>query len=353
MRLCLVGDIFDLVRAPDWLGRRAKPYHPPSEEQAEVVLQAVESTIAAERRFFDAVRGKVAEGALEVDYLLGNHDRLLAHAPAARAAVRRALGLAGGDDPFPSRLVFPEERVLAYHGHGVDAVCHEPDGAAPLGDLLASELIVRFPVEIRRVLEVSHPSLDDIDDVRPVLAVPAWVRSLAEGEPRHVARVVARVWRDLIEEFLENPYAKDWMRSHHRPLKLDLAQRVKLLLALSARAKQRDEPRLTQLYYLLFRLIDVRLARAAVKELEKREHRGLSYVVNGHTHFAGMKPLGVIQGQSACYFNTGTWRTLHQLGNVARGRPAFMAYDAAAYLVFFGKGDPLERKFEWWQGAGG
>ncbi|BDG10388.1 hypothetical protein [Anaeromyxobacter paludicola] len=330
-----------------------KPYHPPSPEQAAVVLEAVEATIAAERRFFDALRGKVEDGTLEVHYLLGNHDRLLAHAPAARAAVRRALGLPGGEAALPTRMIFPEERVLAYHGHTVDAVCHEPDGSAPLGDLLASELIVRFPVEIRRALQVEQASLDDIDDVRPVLAVPAWVRTLAEGEPRQVARVVARVWRDLIEEFLENPFVKDWMKAHHRPLKLDLAQRVKLLLALSARAKQRDEPRLTQLYYLLFRLIDVRLAKAAVKELEKREHRGLSYVVNGHTHFAGMKPLGVVQGESACYFNTGTWRTLHQLGNVARGRPSFLAYDAAAYLVFFGPGDPLGRRFEWWQGAGG
>jgi hypothetical protein len=38
---------------------------------------------------------------------------------------------------------------------------------------------------------------------------------------------------------------------------------------------------------------------------------------------------------------------------VARGKPAFLAYDAAAYLVFFDRDDPLERTFEWWQGAGG
>ena len=46
-------------------------------------------------------------------------------------------------------------------------------------------------------------------------------------------------------------------------------------------------------------------------------------------------------------------RSIDQLGNVAHGHPAFLAYDAAAYLLFFDRGDPLGRTFEWWQGAGG
>jgi hypothetical protein len=64
-----------------------------------------------------------------------------------------------------------------------------------------------------------------------------------------------------------------------------------------------------------------------------------------------MTPLGRINGKSACYFNIGTWRTVHQFGHVARREPAFLAYDAMAYLVFFPKGDALGRHFEWWQGA--
>jgi UDP-2,3-diacylglucosamine pyrophosphatase LpxH len=353
VRLCLVGDIFDLVRAPDWLRLPVKPYHPPSPELAREVAAIVARTLECERDFAAAIRSKVEEGALEVHYLLGNHDRLLAHAPDARALIRHGFGMPGGSDPFPTSIVFREEGVLAYHGHNVDALCHDPSGAAPLGDLVAAELIVPFPDRIRRFLGVEDPHLDDIDDVRPVLAVPSWVRQLAREESRDLSAAVLHVWRELVESFLENPYVKDWFLGHHRRYKLDFAQRVRLLLALSARAKPRDEPRLGQLYYLLFRLIDVRFARAAVEELEKPEHRGLSYVVNGHTHFAAMKPLGLVGGRPACYFNTGTWRTLHQLGNVARGRPAFVAYDAAAYLVFFGRGDPLGRTFEWWQGATG
>jgi UDP-2,3-diacylglucosamine pyrophosphatase LpxH len=353
VRLCLVGDIFDLVRAPQWLDSAVRPYAGPSPELARQVKRVVDATLEADRPFFEAVHRKVEQGALEIDYILGNHDRLLEHAPAARAAIRAAFGLAGGDAPFPASIVFPRERVLAYHGHTVDLLCHEPDGSAPLGDVIASELIVRFPVEIQRRVEVADPTLADIDDVRPILAVPGWVRAVTVGERRDLARVVGRVWRDLVDAFLANAWVRDWMKDHHQPLKLDFAQRVKLLLALSARAKPRDEPRLTQLYYLLMKLLDARFARNAIRALEQREHRSLRFVVNGHTHFAAMAPLGLVNGQTAVYFNTGTWRQLRHLGNVARGRPAFLAYDAAAYLVFFDPDDPLGRTFEWWQGAGG
>ncbi len=353
VRLCLVGDIFDLVRAPEWLASGLKPYAEPSPALAAQAKAIVEASLEADRAFFEAVRKKVGEGVLEVEYILGNHDRLLAHAPVARAAIRAALGMKGGDAPFPFSLAFPEQGVLAYHGHTVDLLCHEPDGGPPLGDVIATELIVRFPAEIRRRVELPDPRLDDIDDVRPILAVPGWVRTVAREEPKFLSDVVGRVWRELVDEFLANAWVRTWMKDHHRALKFDFAQRVKLFLALSARARPRDEPRLTQLYYVLMKLLDVRFAKTALKALEQREHRGLRFVVNGHTHFAGMTPLGLVNGKPGCYFNTGTWRQLRQLGNVARGRPAYLAYDAASFLVFFDEDDPLERTFEWWQGAGG
>src|SRR6516165_860346 len=181
VHLCLVGDIFDLVRAPQWLGSPVRPYGEPSQELAAQVKAIVDATVEADRPFFEKVQAKVAEGTLEIHYLLGNHDRLLAYAPAARAAVRTALGMKGGDAPLPEELVFPEHGVLAYHGHHADLLCYEPDGSAPLGD---------------------------IDDVRPILAVPGWVRATARERPQFLSEVVGRVWRDLVEEFLEEPWVK-------------------------------------------------------------------------------------------------------------------------------------------------
>src|SRR6266508_2572901 len=60
-RLCLVGDIFDLLRAPAWLGSKIRPYAEPSPEQAAKAKAIVEATLEADRSFLDAVRRKLEE----------------------------------------------------------------------------------------------------------------------------------------------------------------------------------------------------------------------------------------------------------------------------------------------------
>ena len=61
--------------------------------------------------------------------------------------------------------------------------------------------------------------------------------------------------------------------------------------------------------------------------------------------------LGRIDGHPAVYFNTGTWRAVHQIGHDLGGRPSFLPYDAMSYLVFFPSDDKLNREYEWWTGA--
>ena len=349
--LCFVGDLFDVVRSEDWARSPLRPYHAPDAPLAAAVDQLIARTLESEAPFFSALKRRVDSGELDIQYIVGNHDRLLHHAPAARARIRAALGMAGGDAPFPTELRFPEHGVLAYHGHVVDPLCFDPDGGAPLSDMIASELIIRFPHEIRRTLEVDHPHLDDIDDVRPITAVPTWVRTLTRRGDLSTRDQVARVWSGLVEDFLGNGHVKDWFKDHHRKFRVDFPQKVKLLLALSTRRRSGDDSKLSALSELVFRLMDVKFAKAGLKTLERSENRGLRYVVNGHTHFAGMRPLGMLGGKPGCYFNVGTWRPLHQLGSLSPGKPAFLASDAMAYLVFFPKGDPLHRQLEWWQGA--
>ena len=281
------------------------------------------ATVGRTDRSSEAVRKKVAEGVLEVHYVLGEKPTACSSTPGgAGGAGRRSARRAATPAPDPAR---PSQAhaVLAYHDHTVDLLCHEPDGQAPLGDVIASELIIRFPGEIRRRVELPDPRLDDIDDVRPILAVPGWVRSgVAREEPWFLSEVVGKVWRDLVDEFLANPWVRGWMREHHRSLKLDFAQRVKLLLALSARSRPRDR-RLTPLYYLLMRG-HRRASRGRRSDaLEQKEHRGLRFVVNGHTHFAAMTPLGLVNGSQAAFTSTpARGGSSRQLGTVARaGRP--------------------------------
>lgn len=136
---------------------------------------------------------------------------------------------------------------------------------------------------------------------------------------------------------------------NHKLFRFDFAQKMKVLLAMSARRGLREESRFTAAHDVLFRLLDTKFSGTAAKKLGQKGNERMRFVVNGHTHFANMTPLGTLNGARACYFNVGTWRTVHQLGH--EGTASFMAFDAMGYLAFFGKDDPMGRELEWWQGA--
>ncbi|NOY91591.1 MAG: hypothetical protein GXP55_10355 [Deltaproteobacteria bacterium] len=349
--ICFVGDLFDLVRSPRWLDGAFRPYHDPDTHVQAVVLEIVERIVAREQGFFDAIRRRVEEGGLEVSYLLGNHDRLFAHCPEARRVAWRALTGRDEDVEFRTEQVFPDHGVLAYHGHLGDPVNESLDGGGTIGDALGVELITRFPRMMRRIVgEEGSAILEDIDDVRPIYAVPSWVRHVGVVQ-KALLRPVNRTWAGLVEDFLSKRFVRQWIRSQRKGFRLDTGKKLELMLQLSTKrlvARGQDQ-RLTKLYKVVQHGFDGRMAARAVEQLSAK--KGLRFVVNGHSHFASMVPLGSIDGRPAAYFNTGTWRTVHQIGNALGGRPSFLAYDAMTYLVFFPSGDPLGRDYEWWTGA--
>jgi UDP-2,3-diacylglucosamine pyrophosphatase LpxH len=350
--LVFVGDLFDIVRSPRWFEGTRRPYQVPSPATVAVVEAIVDATLDREREFFSLLRGHVERGALRVSYILGNHDRLLRHAPQARRRVWKAMTGRDEEIEFPGEKIFPEHRVLAHHGHTGDFICYGREGAAPIGDAIGVELIVRFPPLLRDRVPVDPVELEDIDDVRPIYAVPAWVRQLGEYR-RGILRPLTETWSQLVEDFLDNPFVKDWIKAQHRTLALDPGKQLRLLLELSTgriMGKAQDK-RMTQIYKMFQHTFDGRFARRAADRLSEPKYRGLQYVVNGHSHFPSMTPLGNINGQPSVYFNTGTWRTVHQIGTHMEGRPTFLPYDAMTYLVFFPDGDALGRDYEWWTGA--
>jgi UDP-2,3-diacylglucosamine pyrophosphatase LpxH len=344
--LVFVGDVFDIVRSPLWLAGAARPYDEPGPEMVAVVERIVDGILAREQEFAAAIRARVADGSLELRYILGNHDRLLAHAPRARRKIWKAFTGRDEDAEFPGELVFPEHGVIAFHGHRTDFVCHEPDGAAPIGDAIGIDLIVRFPHDVRAAAGQPLPEMDDIDDVRPIFAVPAWVRTFS-AEHEGLIPTLSKTWKSVVEDFLDNDFVRRWMRVH----RLSEAKKLQLLLQLSTGKvlRRTSDHRFAQLYKFFQHLFDGKFAQNAAKLLQKKQ--GLRYVVNGHSHFASMVPLGQIDGDPACYFNTGTWRTVHQMGRLLEGRPAFLPYDSMSYLVFFPEGDEMRRNYEWWTGA--
>jgi UDP-2,3-diacylglucosamine pyrophosphatase LpxH len=348
--LCFVGDLLDIVRSPSWFDAGMRPYDDPSPRLAAHIDAITKNVVEREAGFFTAIRKRVESGELSVSYVLGNHDRLLRFAPAARARLWKALTGKDETPHFPDELHFPEHKVLAYHGHRTDAVNFHPEAAGTIGDAIGCDLIVGFPRTVRAVTGQSHPELDDIDDVRPIYAVPAWVRHFGMFHP-DLLSTVQRTWTDLVDGFLSGGFVNQWLKDTHRPFRLDTALKLKILFGLSTKrivAKGSDR-RLTELYKVMQHSFDGKMAGQACAQLEKRSH--VQYVVNGHSHFANMKPLGNHNGKPAVYFNTGTWRSVHQIGHGIGGRPTFLPYDAMSYLVFFPSGDSLGRDYEWWTGA--
>lgn len=348
--LCFVGDLFDIVRSPSWLEADVRPYDDPEAGVIARVETIVDGVLSREAAFFKAIRDRVERGELEIHYVLGNHDRLLRFAPRARRSIWRALTGKDEDVDFPAELVFPEHEVLAYHGHLSDAVNYDPEGAGTLGDAIGCELIVGFPRAVRLATESPHPELDDIDDVRPIYAVPAWVRHFGMFHPE-ILPTIHHTWTGLVEGFLDRSFVRGWLRQKHRTFAFDTSVKLRILLELSTKkiiAKGSDR-RLTELYKFMQHGFDGKMSKLAASQIEARKH--VRYVVNGHSHFASMTPLGNVDGKPAVYFNTGTWRSVHQIGHGIGGRPTFLHYDAMSYLVFFPKGDTLGRDFEWWNGS--
>ncbi len=349
--LCFVGDLFDLVRSPSWFDGAYRPYHEPSPGLAAKIEAIIDQILVREEPFFSAIRERVESGALKIHYVLGNHDRLLRYAPEARRKVWKALTGEDRDVEFPTQMRFPDHGVIAYHGNASDSVNYDADGGATIGDAIGSELITRFPRSVRLLTGEAHAELDDIDDVRPVYAVPAWVRQLGVLNPA-LLRPVNETWSGLVESFLSRSFVKGWMKEHKRNrFALGEATKLKLLLELSTRkvvAKGSDK-RLTELYKFLQHGFDGKMSKHGVGVLA--DNPGFNYIVNGHSHFATMVPLGNVGGKPAVYFNTGTWRSVHQIGHGLGGRPTFLPYDAMSYLVFFPDGDELGRAYEWWTGA--
>jgi UDP-2,3-diacylglucosamine pyrophosphatase LpxH len=350
--LCVVGDLFDLVRSPSWFGGRHRPYHGASTNGVvKAVETIVDETIKREQPFFDALEAKIKSGELTFHYVVGNHDRLLLTAPAAQKRIAEALGLPGL--VLHRELEFPDHGVLAYHGNVGDPINASPEGDATIGDAIGSELILKFPRKLRAMVGEDHPGIeevDDIDDVRPVYAVPAWVRQQSVVR-KELLRPMSEVWSEVVDEFLSIDFVRDWLGQQRKTFSLDLGKKLRLLLELSRNkviAHGSDE-RLTQIYRFIQHGFDGKMSALAASELQKR--RGLRFVVNGHSHFPSMQPLGRIDGKPAVYFNTGTWRAVHQIGHDLGGRPSFLAYDAMTYVVFFPSDDPLGRDYEWWTGA--
>jgi hypothetical protein len=92
----------------------------------------------------------------------------------------------------------------------------------------------------------------------------------------------------------------------------------------------------------------------ALTEQDFRNRRA-KHIVYGHTHRAEVVPLdasyadGFVLHQT--YFNSGTWRRVHEQTRLAPREHEFIAADTLSYLAFFKDDQRSGRPYETWTGT--
>jgi hypothetical protein len=196
--------------------------------------------------------------------------------------------------------------------------------------------------------------LREIDHLRPLLLIPAWIEGLLERTcPQPAVRKrVKTIWDRLTDDLLSSQFVR------HR----DVSSPVELVdgLARALRFSKRLSTGWT--HATLDWLRQVRGASSdsyAIHALVEQDFRNrrARHVVFGHTHTPEIVPLDASYAEGyvldQVYFNAGTWRRVHRQTQFAPGEHEFIAADTLGYLAFYQGDERKGRSFETWTGSMG
>lgn len=306
---------------------------------------------------------------VRIHYMVGNHDWFY-HLPGKayhqiRQGVVDAIGLANpANKPFPHdpgesaaiSKVMADHQVFARHGDIYDPFNFEEQrDASSLGDAIVVDLLNRFPAEVKKRLGKNLPEatlrgLQELDNVRPLPRIPIWITGLLSRtcpDPL-VKRDVKRIWNELADQFSESEFVK--ARDTWRPLELvdhlQAVLRFSTLMSLSTVGKLAAKAGgLTE---------ESSYAKFALQEREFRSRRA-RFFVYGHTHHHEIVPLDSSYTEAGrldqIYFNSGTWRRVHEQTVSDPSEQEFASWNVMTYLAFFQGDERLGRNFECWSGS--
>lgn len=396
--LVLLGDILDVIRSTKWLESSIRPwddfysssYKSRVKEISDDILKHNTGSLAILKSLTreggvhipPAVNKKPDHEtrdrcgvAVKIHYLVGNHDWFY-HLPGTdyddiRRSVVETLGLANvPTEPFlhdpqePTkqgeviRQLFEEHRVFARHGDIFDSFNYDQEhgrDASSLGDAIVVELLNRFPRNVANDLGDRLPKetiegLKEIDNVRPLPLIPAWIEGLLRRTvpDKSLAREVKGVWDTLVDEFLDIPF----VRQRDRPFHVDLVDSMEAALKISKGLSMGFLSKIAA--SMSKRGKEESLSGHAVRERDFKSRRA-DYVVYGHTHHAEVVPLDTVHLGSRVsrqiYFNSGTWRRVHELASFDPQELEFLDWNVMTYLCFFQADERRGRPFEAWSGS--
>ncbi len=390
--LLLLGDVLDVIRSTQWLGSQVRPWDDTKSPQLfEIVSRITGEILGKNEQALGEFRKLAQQGIflppatregrpadeetlsvpVRIHYMVGNHDWFY-HLPGEqynrlRRQIVTHLGLATyADAPFPHEIwesnelvqVMRRHKVFARHGDVYDPFNFEGDrDASSLGDVIVLELLNRFGVRVARQLGDELPSstlagLLEIDNIRPLLMIPVWIDGLLERScPQpSIRKEVKRIWDELADEFLEHPFVLQ--RDTWCPV--DIVDGLQKALKFSQRLSVGWASWIAQWIAELRGANQNSYFQHALAEQDFRNRRA-KHIVYGHTHQAEVVPLdasfadGYVLHQA--YFNSGTWRRVHQQTQFAPRDHEFIAADTMTYLAFFKDDERSGRPYETWTGT--
>lgn len=407
--LVLAGDIFDLHRTGLWFWENptgARPYvstadvASPLEAMILRILQGITTEqgvkdvlaalrlLAQGRYLDDAGNERPFPVPVQLHYLPGNHDRMANATPAIRRAVREALGLPAGDDPFPHVLSFPAEQAMVRHGHEYDFTnfatdhretaefpLHLPTAQyqeAPFGDFATVDVASRLPFMFRRhygdgriladeTLRALYLRLLEFDDLRPLTAILNYF--LHGGatmiDPEVAWRAIQDVVIDWLEELHDDPFLHTWLDRFDKKGFPDAIDAVQAVLSLKAWRWTGTVPLSLAQSIANFALRSSQRRPGAetfaARESTIRNGRHL-FVIAGHTHRPKVELVAHDARGERYYLDTGTWR------NRVPATPDFDGFGrlkALTYVLIYGPeedrgtvavGDIKVASFDFWTG---
>ena len=395
--ILLLGDILDVIRSTAWLesAKGPRPWTDPSDidyiakvnDISDAILAYNESSLTVLRNLSEpgglvlpppggpkggprmSAPGQAVE--VGIHYMVGNHDWFY-HLPGAafnrvRRKVVHALGLENiPEERFPHGPEESTHLARIMRGHGVRA-CHgdvfDPfnfsgsRSESSLGDVIVVELLNRFPVEVREQLGALLPrtfihGLRELDNVRPVTAVPAWIDALLREHSltRKQASMVKNTWNDLADEFLNQDVIRE-RDSIYNPF--DSVDRLEYALRFSKGIPMDVAGALGAWWNDRTSGPDESYLHHAVREIMSEDPE-TRFVVYGHTHLHEMVPLDTYTRKGRrferIYFNAGTWRRIHRLTQRPQAERSFVSFDVMTYLAFFKEDERMGKPYACWSG---
>jgi UDP-2,3-diacylglucosamine pyrophosphatase LpxH len=379
--IVLLGDIFDVIRSSLWLRPENtgidNPVRPWSDatdtdsqgwnlqKYTEIIVETITNrpnnieSIGYLKSFSQRWAKKGVK--VNITYIIGNHDWLINRYATTRKAIAEFVSIPNSatfaTNKFPEYAVYNNYKVMARHGDYYDTFNYEGNrDASSIGDAIVIDLLNRFAVDVQKDPILGQVTgvadrLREIDNVRPLLSMPAWIQGVCNEYPG-VEEGLYRVWNGLVDNFFKIPFVKS--HGHIGPDYLDflrLALRLSSTFSFSSLKAMVGSHIVTYFYNKPDEYRRYAYNEAALKSNNVR------YVVYGHTHNAeqvGLDVVSIPKGETIekIYFNTGTWRKVFEQTTMDDQNCEFIGWHVGTFVLFYLESErEKDRCYETWTGS--